>query len=172
MFFGKFYSKFILFFGGFFSFSGLNVGRDRRGCRKATIPSFDLEIIGKTSESVHSLNGKINVINFWFLACRPCLAKIPELNELVNEFGKENVNYLAISPNDVTSIEKYLLINEYKFDHLADGDNLIKNVFKHISGYTYTIITNKEMKIVAIFDRNNFSTEKMMEKLLEILSKE
>jgi len=49
--------------------------------------------------SLSSLKGKIFVINFWFLECKPCVIEIPELNKIVEKHKSEEVLFLAFAMN-------------------------------------------------------------------------
>ena len=46
--------------------------------------------------SNESLLGKTVYINFWFAACSPCMAEMPQVNELYKKF-KEDTNFVFLS---------------------------------------------------------------------------
>lgn len=46
-------------------------------------PPFSVTDINGNEYSLESLKGKIIVLNFWFVECKPCVQEMPELNELV-----------------------------------------------------------------------------------------
>lgn len=46
------------------------------------------------------LSGQVCVLNFWFIACPPCNAEIPEFNQLKETFKYEGVRFFAISGQD------------------------------------------------------------------------
>jgi len=65
------------------------------------------ELIGKSfpfykisnknkSWSNHSLLGKTVYINFWFAACAPCMAEMPQINDLYEHF-KADTNFVMLS---------------------------------------------------------------------------
>ena len=43
------------------------------------------------SYSLGILKGKVVVINFWFVECKPCVIEMPELNEIVEKYKSEEV---------------------------------------------------------------------------------
>jgi hypothetical protein len=50
---------------------------------------FSAVDINGNEYSLDELKGKIIVMNFWFVECKPCIMKMPELNEIV-EMYKNN----------------------------------------------------------------------------------
>lgn len=66
-------------------------------------------------------NGKINVINFWFKGCKPCIQEIPLLNILVDSLKSEEVNFVAISTDDPKVATSFVSKKEFKYDHYAEG---------------------------------------------------
>src|SRR5690606_36510175 len=45
-----------------------------------------------------NLLGKIVVVNFWGISCKPCREEIPQLNKLVKNYaGRKDIVFLAIS---------------------------------------------------------------------------
>ena len=49
--------------------------------------------MGKNRIRTKDLKGKINVINFWFMKCAPCIAEIPALNTLVKKYKGKDINF-------------------------------------------------------------------------------
>ena len=53
------------------------------GCKA---PDFDVTTITGERIKLAELKEKIVVVNFWFKACAPCIAEMPALNKLADEF--------------------------------------------------------------------------------------
>ena len=66
---------------------------------------------GKISE----FKGKIVVINFWGIGCKPCVAEIPELNELAKEFKNKDVIFLAIASDKKKRLERFLKTHPFNY---------------------------------------------------------
>jgi peroxiredoxin len=62
-----------------------------------TAPDFELTTLKGKKVKLSALRGKIVVLNFWYLGCAPCVREFPQLNELVAQFKKKKVVFLAIS---------------------------------------------------------------------------
>ncbi|WP_118194279.1 TlpA family protein disulfide reductase [Albibacterium indicum] len=68
--------------------------------QKNDIPTQLTTVDGKVF-SLKDLNDKVLVINYWFLACGPCILEIPNLKAVSNEFkGNEKLYFIAITPRD------------------------------------------------------------------------
>lgn len=105
--------------------------------------SFE-DINGKIHTS-ESLKGKVVVLNFWFIQCKPCVEEFPDLNNLKSEFESMPVEFFAISWNDKKSLEKFLKIKTLDYTVVPAGRKLIDK-FK-VPHYPYHIIIDKNGKV-------------------------
>ena len=75
-----------------------------KGLTKAQVgldaPDFSAADMNGKTYSLSSLKGKIVVINFWFVECKPCLIEMPDLNEIVEKYKSEEVVFLAFALNE------------------------------------------------------------------------
>ena len=95
------------------------------------------------------LRGKIVVLNFWFIKCKPCIEEMPHLNELKNLYNKNDVEFLAITFDKKEMVEQFL--EDHKFN--------------------YNIATNA-MDAIRIHDVNSFPTNMVINQKGEIALKE
>ena len=77
---------------------------------------------GKISE----LKGKVVVINFWAIGCKPCVAEIPELNELVKEFKDKDVIFLAIASDKKKRLERFLKTHPFYYRVVPEAWQIFK----------------------------------------------
>ncbi|WP_428327478.1 TlpA family protein disulfide reductase [Mucilaginibacter sp.] len=62
------------------------------------------------------LQGKVVVINFWFIACPRCRYEMPELNRLVNAYqNNKDVVFIAISLDKMQNIERFLKVSPFNY---------------------------------------------------------
>jgi peroxiredoxin len=106
---------------------------------KAT--DFSLENIKGKKYTLSELSGKVVVLNFWFIACQPCIMEMPELNELVEEFKEKEVVFLAIALNTKKELKKFLKKNKFNYSIIADGQAIAQTY--QIKGYPTNIIIDK-----------------------------
>ncbi|HRG22151.1 MAG TPA: TlpA disulfide reductase family protein [Saprospiraceae bacterium] len=115
------------------------------------LPDFEVTSIDGSKISNHSLKGRVSVINFWFLACTPCLAEIPGFKILVDKYGTEHFNFIAFGMDSKADIEAYLRKHPWPFSHIADADDAIVVKFKHRWGFPTTFIVDENGIIVSAF---------------------
>lgn len=118
------------------------------GCK---IPAFTAKSIDGEIISSDSLVGKVIVINFWFIDCAPCIAELPQLNELVHYYkNKDNIEFLGLSIDDSAYIAK-AFIGKYKFDFkIVPHAEYIAHQFC-VLGYPKTYIIDRQGKIRKVF---------------------
>ena len=94
--------------------------------RWAGEPLPDLELMTLDGEAIGmaELEGKVVVLNFWFRACKPCLMEIPELNELVESFGEDEVVFLAVTFDDDASTREVLEETPFSYRIVTDGQQI------------------------------------------------
>jgi thiol-disulfide isomerase/thioredoxin len=65
-------------------------------------PGFKVATAEGAEFELASLKGKVLVLNFWATGCGPCVAEIPNLNQLVEKFRTRDVIFLALAgdPNE------------------------------------------------------------------------
>ena len=89
---------------------------------------------------------KITVINFWFIACKPCKMEIPELNTLVEKYKGKDVEFLAIALNDPSELKSFLKKTDFDYHVLSINEKDVASL--NISGYPTHLILNREGQIV------------------------
>jgi thiol-disulfide isomerase/thioredoxin len=55
--------------------------------------------------------GKIVVLNFWFIGCKPCMAEIPAIHKLMDYYQDKKVVFLSSSVDDKDKITEWLKTN-------------------------------------------------------------
>jgi len=110
-------------------------------------PEFSVKTIdGKTISSTE-LNGKVIVLNFWFIGCAPCRAERPRLNEFKSRFGGNgDVVFLAMARDPQASLESFLKKEPFDYIQAANASSSMSRFV--FSGYPKNIVIDKKGKIV------------------------
>ena len=95
--------------------------------------------------SLESLKGKVVVLNFWFIACKPCVMEIPELNELVEKYHNEDVVFIGFANDGMKAIEKFL--TKQAFDYNLIPNSLMTAQSYQVFGFPTHIVINTNSKI-------------------------
>jgi peroxiredoxin len=110
------------------------------------ISLFNASDINGGKLSLKNLKGKIIVLNFWFVDCRPCRAEIPELNELVDSFkANDQVIFAAIALDNRTSLEKFLQATPFHY-RIIDNGRFIANSY-YVRSYPTHVVIDQEGKV-------------------------
>jgi peroxiredoxin len=84
-------------------------------------PQFDVKDLNENTFELGALKGKVVVLNFWFVECKPCVSEIPELNELVQDFQKQEVVFIALGLNKAEQMKKFLKKTPFKYHVVPDA---------------------------------------------------
>jgi peroxiredoxin len=101
---------------------------------------------GKKIE-LSKLKGQVVVLDFWFTRCEPCIQEIPGFNKLVELYANKNVTFISLTYDSSAMVQKFLKQHRWKFNIVANNDEIRRNNFKLFSVWPYTIIISKEGKI-------------------------
>jgi peroxiredoxin len=82
-------------------------------------PEFRVTTLAGEVLNLSDLRGRVVVLNFWFIACPPCLAEIPQLNRVVKRFQGEDVVFIAFSPDQEDELEKFLARHPFDYQVVA-----------------------------------------------------
>ncbi len=90
----------------------------------AVAPAFSATDINGNKYSLKSLKGKIIVMNFWFVECKPCVQEIPDLNKLVEDYKNEDVVFLGFATNKKSKIDSFLEKNNFSYDIIPNSKKI------------------------------------------------
>jgi thiol-disulfide isomerase/thioredoxin len=111
---------------------------------KDAIPFSATDINGKNF-SLNELKGKIIVINFWFIECKPCKMEIPELNKVVDKYAGKEVVFIAFANNEKSKLQSFLQENEFKYNVISSPEDVLKSY--NISAFPTNLVIDKNLKI-------------------------
>ena len=123
---------------------------------------FSVTDINGNNYSLERLKGKVIVINFWFVECKPCVMEMPELNKMVEKYKKKNVVFLGLAMNEKTKIEKFLKTTNFKYNIVPDAQQVVQDY--GILSFPTHVVIDKDSKIA-------FSTSGLGETTMEDLDK-
>lgn len=122
----------------------IQMNGDNENIGKDAIP-FTASDINGNEYTLSYLKGKIIVMNFWFIECKPCLIEIPELNELVEKYRNENVVFLGFANNDKSKLVSFLTNKKFLYNIIPNSTKVIRDY--NVFSYPTHIIVDQEGKI-------------------------
>ncbi|MBK6979928.1 MAG: TlpA family protein disulfide reductase [Cytophagaceae bacterium] len=70
---------------------------------------------------------KPTLINLWFVECGGCVAEIPALNKLQENYA-DKVNFIAITFDDDKKVLRFLKNKEFNFKHITNANQFIEYI--------------------------------------------
>jgi len=141
------------------------IEKEKKELRKqidgSILNELSFEDINGNKHTLESLKGKIIVMNFWFIQCKPCVKEFPDLNALKMKFKDKSVEFFAVTWNDKNSLIKFLETTKLDFTVVPDGKLIDK--FK-IPYYPYNIIIDKKGKVEYVNDVLSLNLIKKIER--------
>lgn len=96
---------------------------------------------------LNSLAGKVVVINFWFIACAPCVMEIPGLNKVAAKYANDpNVVFIAVAMDDKNAIEQFIKTNPFGY-HLINSGIPFAALYK-IHLFPTNVVLDKQGKVL------------------------
>ena len=97
----------------------IKVLKSLEGCQMPTFEAVTMD--GKPINTV-SLKGKIVVFNFWFIGCAPCVAELPALNRLVEQYKGKQVVFVAFGNSTKSqTVSEFLPKHKFAYQLISDA---------------------------------------------------
>lgn len=107
--------------------------------------SFSGTDMNGKSYTLEDLKGKIIVMNFWFIACKPCIKEMPELNELLKKYNREDVVFLAFGMDDYEKTSAFLKRKTFLYTIIPNSKTVASAY--NVTGFPSHIIIDQKSKI-------------------------
>ena len=115
-------------------------------------------------KSLSALKGKVVVLEFWATWCAPCVAAIPHLNQLNEEFRDKQVQFISITDEGEDVIAPFLKRQEMKSWIGLDTDRSIFEAYG-VKGIPRTFLIDQKGIIAASLHPAGLSSD-MIEKVI------
>lgn len=135
---------------------------------KPAIP-FSITDVSGNNYTLESLKGKVVVINFWFIECKPCVMEIPELNKLVDKYKGKDIVFLGIATNDKAKLQKFLEKQPFNYSIVPEGRKMAADY--QVYAFPTHIIIDKNATIAFATTGLGPTTMDDIEKLLDAMTK-
>ena len=92
----------------------------------AQLPDLELKNLDRQYIRLKDVQGEqLTVIDFWATWCKPCLASIPKINELADEFQNKGVAFWGInvdSPRNQSKVKPFVRSMDIGYPVFLDSD--------------------------------------------------
>lgn len=104
------------------------------------MPEFEFIDINGLPIRSGDYEGSVILINFWFTRCPPCIAEMPYLNQIKEDYKNHKIAFISMAPETEDQIKKFLKKHNFNFDHIPDADDFLK---KFGVGFPKNILVDK-----------------------------
>ncbi|MFD3002636.1 TlpA family protein disulfide reductase [Pontibacter toksunensis] len=130
-------------------------------------PDFSVKALDGETLALKNLKGQVVVINVWNTGCKPCIAEMPALNEIVQMYQDKNVTFISIAPEeDEELIRTFLQKRPFNFTPVANARKAIIEDFITEQIYPYTMIIDKNGIVKKIILGGSEDKEKTFKSIL------
>ncbi|MCX2573864.1 TlpA family protein disulfide reductase [Pedobacter sandarakinus] len=145
--------------------------------RWATQETFFEDLIGKRLPNFvgkktngkpfnsEELTGEVVIINFWFEKCPPCIAEMPELNELVHRYKNKHVRFIGITHDLPMQAKRFQQNKEYLYEIVSLKPDVIRKLnINH--GFPSNLVVGSDGRILFATSNVSFKDDSLKPKAI------
>jgi thiol-disulfide isomerase/thioredoxin len=108
--------------------------------------NWDIRTMDDVQVDGNSLQGEVIFLNFWGTYCPPCIAEMPEIQKLYNDYG-DKVKFILISAESPEKIQNFLQSREYDLPSYTGGRSMPEAL--SVRSIPTTFLISRDGKIVS-----------------------
>ncbi|MBY0503934.1 MAG: TlpA family protein disulfide reductase [Bryobacteraceae bacterium] len=128
---------------------GLTTVSSGTAVQRYAAPGFRLPDADGIQIDLHSMRGKVVLLNFWATWCQPCLTEIPWFVDLQQQYRQKGLMVLGVSLDEGgwKSVRPFLLQNQLNYPVMLGNGELAKAY--GVESLPVTLLIDKAGRIVA-----------------------
>jgi peroxiredoxin len=116
-------------------------------------PKFNFKDLNGVEYSNENTRGKVVVLKCWYTSCVACVAEIPKLNELVDQFqNRKDVVFISLAFNQKGELIQFLSEKPFRYSVVADQKSFMVNELD-IKSYPTHIVIGKDGVIQKVVNK-------------------
>lgn len=111
------------------------------------VPDFILRTPSSEVRKLSNYKGRPVLLNLWATWCPPCIAEMPVLNRIAEDYRDRGLVVVSIAGDeDTTAVSRFIAKNPLKFEVLLDPDGSVGTQYE-ITGYPETFLIDREGRL-------------------------
>lgn len=113
-------------------------------------PEFTLTDLDNNSVRLSATKGEVVVLNFWATWCGPCMAEMPTLTKVANDYKRKGVVFWGISAEQPSTLRKWLTQNQTAFTIVLDKQGDVTEDYQ-TEGIPALVVIGRDGKIHSFY---------------------
>lgn len=107
-------------------------------------PDFEVTLLDGEVFRLSEQRGKVVLINIWASWCGPCVAEMPDIDQLAKDYADELVVIGVNCGEETQTVVDFVAANGYSYNFAADPEYYISGMLYPSQGIPYSIVVNAE----------------------------
>lgn len=130
------------------------------------LPDYNFVDLEGKKHNKADTKGKLLVLKCWFITCKTCVEEFPELNELVDKYQNNKIEFVSLAFDKKEELSKFLETKEFKYAVIPEQKDYMAKKLKVKQYPTHLIVDSNGVVIKMV---NNVKT--LTSELKRILGK-
>lgn len=105
-------------------------------------PDFEIALLDGEIFKLSEQRGKVVLINIWASWCGPCVAEMPDIDQLAKDYSDQLVVIGINCGENEQTVRSFVTENGYTYNFAADTDYYISGVLYPSQGIPYSIVVD------------------------------
>lgn len=124
---------------------------------------FEIELIDGETFKLSEQRGKVVLINIWATWCGPCVAEMPEIDQLAEDY-EDDLVVIGINCGETEqTVADFVEENGYDYLFAADPDYEICSQLNFTNAIPYTIVVDREGVVSALHRGGGYGVYEVLE---------
>ncbi|WP_299009575.1 TlpA disulfide reductase family protein [uncultured Tenacibaculum sp.] len=119
------------------------------------LPDYNFVDLEGKAHNKADTKGKLLVIKCWFITCKVCVEEFPELNDLVDKYKNEKIEFVSLAFDKKDELIEFLETKEFKYPTIPEQKDYMAKKLKVKQYPTHLIIDSNGVIIKMV---NNVKT--------------
>ncbi|REH54482.1 thiol-disulfide isomerase/thioredoxin [Tenacibaculum gallaicum] len=104
------------------------------------LPNYNFVDLNGNPHNKADTKGKLLVLKCWFITCKVCVEEFPELNELVDKYKDEKIEFVSLAFDKKDELVKFLETKEFKYPTIPEQKDYMAKKLKVKQYPTHLIV--------------------------------